>query len=43
MKRILKKAKKAEELKNKTAETAMTLQMEETKRLLAHHEEGVDN
>jgi hypothetical protein len=27
MKRILKEAKKSEELKNKTAETALTLQM----------------
>jgi hypothetical protein len=42
MKRMPKKAKKAEELKNKISETAPTLQMEEMKRLLAHHEEGVD-
>jgi hypothetical protein len=42
MKRMLKKAKKAEELKNKTTEPTSTLQMEEMKHLLAHHEEGVN-
>jgi hypothetical protein len=36
-KRMLKKAKKAEELKNKTADKASTLQLEEMKRLLVHH------
>jgi hypothetical protein len=39
MKRML---NKAEELKNKTAETASTLQMEEMKCLLSYHEEGVE-
>jgi hypothetical protein len=42
MMRMLKKAKNAEAPKNKTADTASTLHMEEIKRLIARHEQGVE-
>jgi hypothetical protein len=42
MKRLLRKVKKAQEQKNKTAEKAYNFQLEEMKRMLAHHEQGVE-
>jgi hypothetical protein len=42
MKRLLRKLKKTEEQKNKTADKVSTLQLEEMKRLLAHREQGVE-
>jgi hypothetical protein len=41
-KRMLRKAKKAEELKNKTADNASTSQLEDMNHLLAHHEQVVN-
>jgi hypothetical protein len=39
---MLRKVEKAEELKTKTSYKASTLQLEEMKRLLAHHEQGLE-
>jgi hypothetical protein len=42
MKRMLRKAQQAEEQKNKTADKASTFQLESMKRILVHHEQGVE-